>query len=270
MKSIIIRIATALEYIESRLSEDFDLDSIAFHSTYSRFHFQRLFHACVGFSVFDYIRRRRLSEAARRLLKNDGTRGDDKIIDVALDLGFGSHAGFTRNFREHFGVSPAEFRRQGGGPVYSMLEASDRGQLEHFRRLQGAEAEIEYELRSHPGIQLACAPPVGTDQREILRAWETFAQTRTPPPNSPGRNHDRFAGLIEYAPLQNAAIEFRYSPAIVLEAGGPPVRENYGRLRPRRIPAGDFLICVHRGSVRELPRTFFYIYGPLLAKLKRR
>ncbi|MFN5728868.1 MAG: helix-turn-helix domain-containing protein, partial [Pseudanabaena sp.] len=34
------------------------------------------------------------------------------MIEIALDAGYDSHEGFTRAFRQYFGVSPSEFRGQ--------------------------------------------------------------------------------------------------------------------------------------------------------------
>lgn len=263
-------IINAVEYIESRLSEPFDLDSIAFHSTYSRFHFQRLFHACVGFTVFEYIRRRRLSEAARTLLRDEGN-SPRKIIDVAIDLGFGSHAGFTRNFREYFGASPAEYRRQGGSPVFGIVEACDRERLAHFHQLRHPPPGCEFRILNHPEILLACAPAVSTDQREILTAWKNFSSLPDLRPSSNNTESARFAGLIEYASIQSAPIDFAYSPGRIVEKDQTvKFLEQYKEhTRHKIIPGGDFLILTHRGSVTKLPDSFFYAFGPLMARLKR-
>ncbi len=263
------RVFAAIEYIESQLAEELQLDAIAFRSTYSRFHFQRLFHACVGFPVFDYIRRRRLSEAARRLLETESRR-ETKIIDVAFASGFASHAAFTRSFRDHFGVSPDAFRRHGGAAGYAMLPACTYEQLQHFQRLLTDSAQMEYVLRHEAELRLACAPAVGPDLQAILRAWGEFLKSES----GRAERAPRYAGLIEYAPVQGVAVDFRYSPARIMdsaavESPGDQKEPGGEGLRPREIPAGELLICTHRGPVRELPRTFFYIYGPLLSKLQR-
>ncbi len=52
-----------------------------------------------------YVKTRRLSEAAR-LLQNTEAR----IIEVALASGFDSHEGFTRSFRDQFGLAPRDVR----------------------------------------------------------------------------------------------------------------------------------------------------------------
>src|SRR3569623_3425229 len=92
----------ALWYIESHLAEPMTLDEIAAIAGVSRFHMVRAFAAATGFAVMRYVRARRLSEAARALAS-----GAPEILGVALDAEYGSHAAFTRAFREHFGLTPA-------------------------------------------------------------------------------------------------------------------------------------------------------------------
>jgi AraC family transcriptional regulator len=69
--------------------------------------FQRAFSRLVGESPKQYTRRLQLESAALALIST--TRS---VLDVALEVGFDSHEGFTRAFAAHFGVPPTEFRDQ--------------------------------------------------------------------------------------------------------------------------------------------------------------
>ena len=60
-------VAKALWFIESHLDQDITLDDVADSSGVSRFHLSRAFGAVLNLSVMQYVRARRLSEAARRL-----------------------------------------------------------------------------------------------------------------------------------------------------------------------------------------------------------
>jgi AraC family transcriptional regulator len=95
----------ALWYIESHLSSELSLDAVAEVARVSRFHLSRAFAASTGISLAGYMRARRLSEAAKALVK-----GAPDILSVALDAGYGSHEAFTRAFRQHFGVTPEQLR----------------------------------------------------------------------------------------------------------------------------------------------------------------
>lgn len=55
---------------------------------------------------FEYIRALRLTNAARKIKNNS----DTSILDVAVDIGFASHEGFTKAFQRYFGVNPGKYR----------------------------------------------------------------------------------------------------------------------------------------------------------------
>ena len=50
----------------------------------------------------------------RRLAKviENLSNTEQRILDVALDYGFTSHANFTRAFKETYGITPEEYRRE--------------------------------------------------------------------------------------------------------------------------------------------------------------
>src|ERR1700682_5994215 len=95
----------ALWYIESHLADELTLDEIAAIGGISRFHMVRAFAAATGLPVMRYVRARRLTEAARAL-----AGGAPDILKLALDADYGSHAAFTRAFRDPFGVTPEAVR----------------------------------------------------------------------------------------------------------------------------------------------------------------
>lgn len=107
-------IQDSISYIEENLQEKIGLEEIAGHACLSKFHFHRLFHSAVGSSPGDYVRKRRLSEAARELRETNG-----KIVDIALKYQFGSQESFSRAFKRYFGLSPSEFRKEQKDAVVS-------------------------------------------------------------------------------------------------------------------------------------------------------
>ena len=72
----------------------------------SPYYFLRTFKCLTGITPHQYVLRARLREAASRL-----ATGTEKVLDVALDCGFGDASNFNRAFRTEFGVSPRVFRR---------------------------------------------------------------------------------------------------------------------------------------------------------------
>jgi AraC family transcriptional regulator len=109
---------SAIWYIESHFKDDVTLDAVAVIAGVSPFHLTRAFRFATGYSVMRYVRSRRLTEAARALADNEGD-----ILDIALTYGYGSHEAFTRAFREQFGVTPQQVRRQRSTQNLDLLEA---------------------------------------------------------------------------------------------------------------------------------------------------
>jgi AraC family transcriptional regulator len=83
------------------------LNDLAQQAALSPYHFLRVFEQLTGTTPHQYILRTRLREAALRLVQEP-----TKIVDIALDSGFGDLSNFNRAFRAEFGASPRIYRRQ--------------------------------------------------------------------------------------------------------------------------------------------------------------
>lgn len=99
-------IKKSIEYIEDNLNKKIELQEIANKAFLSKYHFHRIFHATIGESVAEYVRRRRLIEAANELLNTE-----NKIIDIALNYQFSTQESFTKAFKKFYGIPPKEFRK---------------------------------------------------------------------------------------------------------------------------------------------------------------
>lgn len=99
--------AAAIDFMERNLTRDIALEEIAASAGLSLPHLYRIFPVFAGCTPGQYIRRRRLSEAAELL----GAQGSVGMIDVALDYQFESQEGFIRAFKAMFEVTPGEYRR---------------------------------------------------------------------------------------------------------------------------------------------------------------
>ncbi|WP_433305023.1 helix-turn-helix domain-containing protein [Actinoplanes sp. CA-030573] len=73
----------------------------------SRSHFDRLVAGAAGETPARFRRRLLLERAAFRLLDPDA-----RVLDVAVEAGYGSHEAFTRAFAHAYGAAPREWRRE--------------------------------------------------------------------------------------------------------------------------------------------------------------
>ncbi|CAF1833606.1 AraC family transcriptional regulator [Bacillus subtilis] len=94
-----------INWIESHLHEQISNEDIVNVSSFSKFHFHRIFQKEVGMSVASYIRLRRLANAAAALLYTD-----HRIIDIALYYQFESQEAFTRTFKKMYHMPPGAYR----------------------------------------------------------------------------------------------------------------------------------------------------------------
>lgn len=115
-----------LDYIEAHLTESVTLSQLAQAAGYSPWYASRLFKDIMNKTAFDYLRQRRMTEAARIL-----SNGDHRVVDVALDFVFDSHEGFSRAFSKNFGMSPQQYAKE-RPPVQYFLPYSIKAYYEYL------------------------------------------------------------------------------------------------------------------------------------------
>lgn len=82
-----------------------DLDAVAAHAGYSRFHFVRAFKAAYGETPGQYLTHRRIERAEEML------RGADlSVTEICHLVGFSSLGTFSTRFKTRTGLSPSEYR----------------------------------------------------------------------------------------------------------------------------------------------------------------
>lgn len=101
------RMNRVIDHIDRHLAGTVDLASIADVANFSPYHFHRLFLAWMGETLGDYVRRRRLEAGALMLNHQRHT----PVLNIALDVGFGSSEAFSRAFKQHFGMTPSDWRK---------------------------------------------------------------------------------------------------------------------------------------------------------------
>ena len=100
------RLMRAVRAIEATHAAQLTLGGMARHAGLSPYHFLRTFKSVMGVTPHQYVLRARLRGAASRL-----AAGDDQVLDVALDSGFGDVSNFNRAFRAEFGMNPRALRQ---------------------------------------------------------------------------------------------------------------------------------------------------------------
>ncbi|MEH7176994.1 AraC family transcriptional regulator [Neobacillus vireti] len=93
-----------IDYIEEHIKGDINPEDLAQKAGYSPYHFYRVFQKHTGYTLMDYVVKRKLQYALHELVHGK------KIIQIAMDYGFETHAGFTKAFKKCFGSPPRLYK----------------------------------------------------------------------------------------------------------------------------------------------------------------
>ena len=92
------------DYINDHISEEISIGDLAKAASFSPWYARRIFIKYLDMTPAVYIRRLKLSRSALKLRDESC-----QILDVAMDMGFGSVDGYQRAFRREFGINPKEY-----------------------------------------------------------------------------------------------------------------------------------------------------------------
>lgn len=98
-------IRTAIDYIDEHLEENISAQDVADRVNISPFFLQRGFSLMTGYGIGEYIRNRRLYQAAVDLKQTEW-----KVIDIALRYCYETPESFTKAFSRFHGVTPSQVR----------------------------------------------------------------------------------------------------------------------------------------------------------------
>lgn len=103
--SIIKSFNSTIDYIETVLEDEIDEKKITHLSGYSYAMFSRLFSILTETTLSEYLRGRKLTEAAIALRDTD-----EKVIEIAFRFGYESSDSFGTAFKNFHGFTPSEVR----------------------------------------------------------------------------------------------------------------------------------------------------------------
>lgn len=164
-------IQRAIDYVEAHITEEIDFEEAAKQAYSSSFHFQRVFGILCGMPLGDYIRMRRLSLAGEELSK-----GNAKIIDIALKYGYDTPESFSRAFTRFHGIAPSEAKHSGNVKIFTPLSVK--------LTLTGGN-KMNYRIEKRDAFQVVCKrkrvgkPQSANATEDITAMWREFGANGT-------------------------------------------------------------------------------------------
>ena len=247
------RFFKSIEYVEEHLYEPVTIHDIAKASSYSAYHFSRIFKSLVGDSPKEYLRKRRLTVAATRLLKEDTS-----ILDLAIQCQFESQEAFTRAFKQLFALTPGQYRKEQDPYRLIYKDQFSPHMLHHLQNsLEMQPTIITREAMKTVGIAMR----YNSDDLDLKKLWSAFRPYKDAIPNRVGS--DVF-GIYEEYQESDEGNEFTYVCSVSV-SDYSDIPEG---MVQRDIPSQLYARFDHKGPIASLDATLKFIWGSWLPKSK--
>ncbi len=264
----------SVDYIEEHLQENMRAEDLAEMVGLSSFYFQRLFKRLVNKPLHEYVKLRRLAKAIEAL-----NTENQRILDVALDYGFASHANFTRAFKDTYGITPEEYKKKQPFLNTFIKPAVSMGYVMVDEEVPLIVENIVLEIRRER---------LNTPELYIGFSTDVSIAAQTPVGESTGvdvpgqlwtRYHKEKAAIKEYVqPNIELGMSYSANPekgTFSYFAGGLaktiPENLNDGFIQ-HELPAGEYIVCsIEAESFEELVTVALdqagkYLFGTWLPK----
>ncbi len=236
----------ALLFMEENLKRKISTEDIADAANYSLWYFHRSFTLLTGYQLFDYLRRRRLSEVCYELLYTP-----KPLKQLALEYQFESQEAFTRSFKSFSGYTPGKFRREKAIPV--RFQAINADKSYHYLKKGETKMKPRYENKEAfmvTGVFIKAKP-----SETMHKLWEEFMRRIKEIPHV---KDDKTCYQVCVYDAKSAADEnYLFIAGMeVAEAGQVPEG-----MMCHQVQAAEYAVFEHKGALDKLHSTYEYIFG---------
>ena len=231
------RILRVVKYIHDNPAGDLSLDRLADVAAMSRFHWHRVFHAMMGETCAEMVRRVRLHQASLLL-----AQGTDPVAEIATRVGYPTPQSFGRAFRAVYRMTPLAFRKQ-GVPLVA---------LRHMKPEEFKVFDVKIEDRG--ALRLAGQHHAGS-YMGIGAKFEELAATATT--RGFWGQTVAMAGIYFHDPAEVPEEDLRSFAGFILkdEAAVPEGLEELGYM------AGRVGVLTFKGPYSNMAEAYHYLYG---------
>jgi len=246
-----IVIQSVVDEMEKSLDRSVSLNKIIDDSFYSRTHFYRIFNAIVNMNPCEYYRKRKLCEAAKKIILSN-----NRIIDIAFTYGFESQESFTRAFLKEFSITPGKLRKDNEEIVLFEKANIENLTEELTLKLKNFHTNIVVSGgKQIIGLQATVKP----GSKTIRTLWDNFVSRKEEIERTCNSN---ILGICEYNPTITDDDYFTYIFCSEVK-NTSAVPEG---MTSRKISAGKYVKVIHNNSIRNLKESYRLFYGTYLPK----
>lgn len=255
-EDLLLIIQDIINEIEENLDSPLSVKDFAGRSGYSVWQFQRIFRSMVGDTLGNYLRGRKLTEAAQKLLNTD-----QKIIDIALEYQFKSQEAFSRAFKSHFGKTPKQVRTEKPNLI---IHQKPKIKIETLKHINGGiEAQpriVELPERKYVGLEIDMPSHLEAAEKIIpllVSTWLEFNKRKNEIKHRVGKTS---FGIAKSEGKFNEENMMRYLSAVEVT----DFEDTPDGLSTYTIPATRYAAFENIGLGDKTAYTIAYIYGTWL------
>ena len=165
----LMKLSNAIDYIEANLDNEISYDEVAKIACCSTYYFQRIFTYVTGISLSEYIRRRRMTQAAFELQGSN-----QRVLDIALKYGYNSPTSFNRAFQNIHGITPVAAKNIGSTlnaypPIKFSVNITEGSAMSYHIEEKAAMRIV--------GIRTPLAEDMETNLRNLPDFWQQSLNT---------------------------------------------------------------------------------------------
>ena len=235
------QLTNAIAYIESNLTGNISYDEAAKIACCSTYYFKRMFSYVTGVSPSEYVRRRKMTQAAFDLQNTDS-----KVLDISYKYGYSSPTAFNRAFQNVHGISPAASRIHGNiintyPPINFSVTITGGSPMPYLVE--------QKEVMRIVGIRIQITENIEENQKIIPKFWErSFKENRISEICSLSNSEPK--GILGISTYKSPDEMFYY----IAVATNKPVPKG---MFEYEIPAATWVVFESKGYFKESVQTIF-------------
>ena len=124
-----------LDYIDNNLYKKISIDELSNIFHYNKDYIMRLFKKEIGFTIIDYINRKRIFNSLEAFKYKNYS-----ILNIAINYGFYSQEYYSEIFHKIIGTSPINY--------YKFVHLNKSLDYETISKIQNSISELDYQMRN--------------------------------------------------------------------------------------------------------------------------
>ncbi|HDQ25250.1 MAG TPA: AraC family transcriptional regulator [bacterium] len=246
----------AVAYVEKNIKTNVSYAGAALAAGMSPDNFWRVFKKLFKETAVSYIRGRKLTLIAKKILK---TRRS--INEISYEYGYESQEVFTRSFKKRFGMTPAAYRKKGRRFYFLEKHRLDEVSVRHILcggiSLEPKIVRIkEFKIRGI-GRRLRVNGCVKNSGKAFIKAGEGRGETA----KNCGRKIFAYIEAVKSSGIRQILADDEFFVLIGCEKWKLP-----GAGTVKKIGAGRYAKFMHRGPPENTPVSYRYIFGNWMEK----